>query len=413
MKGRRYDPIEVLALGGALLFIVCLYTSPAHLYPWMAPLRPSALAAGSMLSGLLLARIFRGKPLRLAGAAGGMMTGLFALIFLSPLWALRPAIAVAFALGAIKLLIAYAGLTGTLSSIPRVRRAMIVAGIASMVPAWGAISRYRDGIDLVEGFRANWIGLLANPNELAMVMAITVPWTLWARETSRSLLLRTTLLVAFGLQVSAVVVTHSRGGALGLTAAVVAAAVLSPRRGRALALGALATAAVIAFAPASFWERTGTISTYETDASARGRLRTWETGRRALEDRPVLGVGAGNYLEAWNRYMPRNVRELAYASHNLWMQVVVELGWLGLLTFASMLLLLVRGLWRARGLAEGGGESRAILASLLAVFVCGQTGGYAFNWFFWMLLGLAGATVASTRQRVAAKEVDGVRLAPA
>lgn len=413
MSERRIDLVEALAVGGTLAFVVCLYTSPAHLYPWMAPLRPSALAAGAMLSGLLLMRLLRGRPFRLGGSAGGMMTLLFALLFLSPLWALRPAIAFAFALAAIKLLIAYAGLTGVLTSLTRVRHTMAVAGLASMVPAWGAIQRYRNEIDLVEGYRGAWIGLLANPNELAMVMAITVPWTLWARERSKSLLLRTALLVAFGLQVAAVIVTHSRGGALGLLAAVVAAALLSPRRGRAFALGAVATAAVIAFAPSTFWERTGTISTYESDASARGRLQTWETGRRALEDKPLLGVGAGNYVEAWNRYMPRNVRERAYASHNLWMQVVVELGWLGLATFATMLLLLARGLWRARGLAEGGGEARALLASMLAVIVCGQTGGYAFNWFFWMLLGVAGAVVSCTARRRTAEAAHGVRLAAA
>lgn len=413
MNERRFDLVELLAVGGALFFVVCLYTSPAHLYPWLAPLRPSALAAGSMLSGLLLMRLLRGQAFRLGGSAGGMMAALFALIFLSPLWALRPAIAFGFALGAIKLLVAYAGLTGVLTTLQRVRRAMAVAALASMVPAWGAIQRYRDGIDLVEGYRGAWIGLLANPNELAMVMAITVPWTLWAREKARSVALRTALLTAFGLQVAAVIVTHSRGGALGLLAAVLAAAVLSPRRGRAFALGALATAAVIVFAPSSFWERTGTISSYETDASARGRLQTWEAGRRALEDRPLLGVGAGNYVEAWNRYMARNVRERAYASHNLWMQVVVELGWLGLAAFASMLLLLVRGLWRARGFADGGGEARALLASLLAVIVCGQTGGYAFNWFFWMLLGVAGAVVACTARRSTTEAAHGVRLAAA
>lgn len=410
---RRYDLVELLGLGGALLFIVCLYTSPAHLYPQLAVLRPSALAAGMMISGLLLARIFRGWNIRLAGPAGGMGALLLALVFLSPLWALRPAIALAFALGGIKLLVAYAGLTGTLRNVKKIRLAMCVAALASMVPAWGTVSRYRNGIELVEGFRGSWIGLLANPNELAMVMSVTVPWTLLCFHQSRKWVLKLALLVAFGLQVSAVVATHSRGGALGLLAAVVAIIALSPRRLPAVALGVAASLAVVALAPSSFWDRTGTISSYESDASARGRLLTWENGKRAIVDKPLLGVGAGNYVESWNRYMHRNIRELAFASHNLWMQVVVELGLFGLSAFLGMLFFLTRGLWKARGREEGGAEARALLASLVAVVVSGQTGGYAFNWFFWMVLGLAGAVVACTRIQSREREVDGVQLAAA
>lgn len=409
---RRLDFADLLGYGGALLFVVCLYTSPAHLYPQLAFLRPAMLAAAAMAAAVVLRRMLDAEPVRLGGGAGAAVAVLFVLIGLSPLWALNTALAVAFGLAAIKLLVAYVGLTGALFRPGRVGKAMTVAALASVVPAWGTVTRWRDGIDLVEGFRGAWIGLLANPNEVATVMAITAPWTLLARERARGLL-RLGLLAAFGLQCAAVVVTHSRGGMLGFCAAMLMVFLLSRRRLPAVGFVAAALVAALAWAPSSFWERTATIRSYETDASARGRLLTWETGRRALADRPLFGVGGGGYLDAWDRYGARNVRERAFASHNLWMQVAVELGVVGLAAFASMLVLLVRGLWKARHLEGYGDEARALLASLAALVVAGQTGGYAFNWFTWMLLGVAGAVVAGARALRPAGAADALRLAPA
>lgn len=396
MNGRRIDFIDVLGRGGALLFLVCLYTSPAHLYPVLETLRPAMLAATAMLAAVVARRLMRGERIRLAGGPGAAMLVLFTLLSMSTLWALHPTSALGFALGALKLPLAFVGLVGCLRVPRHVRLAMSVAAIASLVPAWGTLERYNAGIDLVEGYRGAWIGLLANPNELAMVMAVTVPWALHSAQHSYGWK-RLLYLTAFGLQVSTIVVTHSRGGALGMAVGLVATALLAENKLRAFGLVGAAAAALVMFAPESFWRRTETISTYETDASAMGRLRAWETGFNALEDRPLLGVGAGGYVDAWNRYMSRNIRERAYASHNMWMQVAVELGYVGAAVFASMLALLVGALWKARSHTQVGAEARTLLASLAALIVCGTTGGYAFNWFFYMVLGVAGATVACAR----------------
>jgi O-antigen ligase len=274
---------------------------------------------------------------------------------------------------------------------------MLTAVLCSMVPARGTIYRYQNGIDLVEGFRGNWLGHMANPNQLAMIMAVTVPWSLFLWTRSKGFW-RHILLVAAGLQVSAIVATHSRGGALGLGAAMITYALLSQNKARAMALVVIAAIALAIFAPKSFWERTGTIETYEMDASAMGRIQSWETGFKAFRDHPLLGIGADNYHLSWNIYTPRNVREHAYTAHNMWMQVLVELGLVGITAFTTMFLLIVAGLWRARKNPVCGGEARTILSSLCALLVCGTTGGYAFNWFFYMVLGLAGAIIVRSRE---------------
>lgn len=398
MRGRRIDFIGFLGLSGAMFFIACLYLSPAQWIPQTEVLRPALLSAALMLGGVILARIRYGEPIQFAGGIGAAMCALFVFAGMSSLWAINPQSSKEFFAEAIKLVAVFIGMVTVLKTPKHVRLAMLTAALCSMVPGNGTLHRYQNSIGLVEGFRGNWLGHMANPNQLAMIMAVTVPWSLFLWSKSRGIW-KHVLLVAAGLQVSAIVATHSRGGALGLGAAMLAYALLSQNKARSMLLVALASVALVTFAPRSFWERTGTIETYELDASAMGRIRAWETGFKAFRDHPLLGVGADNYHRSWNIYTPRNIREHAYTAHNMWMQVLVELGLIGITAFVTMFLLIVAGLWKARRVPEFSGEARTILASLVALVVCGTTGGYAFNWFFYMVLGLAGAIIVRSRER--------------
>lgn len=69
------------------------------------------------------------------------------------------------------------------------------------------------------------------------------------------------------------------------------------------------------------------------DMSSSSRIQLWELGWRAIVDGDWLGQGFGSYI----RYMAQHVHELglkdtgvAHHSHNLVLQVGVDLGWLGL-----------------------------------------------------------------------------------
>ncbi len=408
MSHRRWDFIALLSFGGAVLFIVCLYTSPATLFPALAPVRPALLGASAMLLGMGLHRLLRGGRWRLDAPLTAMLL-LYAWAGLSINWALEPTRARGFFVEAVKLVLAYVAIVAALDRLGRLRRAITIAALASAVPAIDTLQRFNRGEGLVEGYRAAWIGLLANPNQLAMVMAVTVPLTLGAalHHTGRK---RVGLLILAAIQSACVVVTYSRGGALGLAAAFLSFALFARHKLRALLLVTVGVIALFALAPRSFWERTGTIGHYALDASAMGRIRAWETGFRALGDRPVLGVGAGNYVQSWDRYQPRSGREHAYASHNMWLQVLVELGVVGLSLFVAMFLTLLWGLWAARRAPSVGTEARALLASFVALMVCGTTGGYAFNWFFYMVLGLASAVVRLADRHVPERDADGLGI---
>ena len=101
-----------------------------------------------------------------------------------------------------------------------------------------------------------------------------------------------------GAQVAAIVLTHSRSGAVGAAAAAALFLLRGRRKAAQVDLGALLAAGSIAFAPTSFWTRSASITEYETDASVEGRRHAWTVLDAIVDERPLTGVGAGAFLAA-------------------------------------------------------------------------------------------------------------------
>ena len=138
-------------------------------------------------------------------------------------------------------------------------------------------------------------------------------------------------------------------------------------------------------------------STYETstlgaeDLSIEGRLQAWQVAGRAFQERPMLGVGEGAFLQAWSQYAPMDSDRLfghRYVAHNLVLEVMAELGLVGLLGLAGFIGICLWSAWRARH-GELGGEARAVLAALIGYLVCQMFSGYSTSWFLYALCGFA------------------------
>lgn len=97
-----------------------------------------------------------------------------------------------------------------------------------------------------------------------------------------------------------------------------------------------------------------------TDVSTRARILFWGVGLEMARAHPLLGVGGNNYEVAYPiaraqfsaRYpnsslVPLNEHLLTVYAHNEYVQLVAELGVIGLLLFVLFSLSLVAALWRA------------------------------------------------------------------
>ena len=106
---------------------------------------------------------------------------------------------------------------------------------------------------------------------------IAVLFALYGAITARRRWMRVVFAATLAAQIAAIVLTHSRSGAV---AAAIALA-LFLFRGGTLTLGRKFAAAgvialALAFAPESFWQRQATIVEYETDVSVAGRENAWK-----------------------------------------------------------------------------------------------------------------------------------------
>ncbi len=387
VRGHR----DAFAFASLVGFAVVMYSVPGEWIPFMTPLRPALLTSICALAPMLMRRLGRSEPIVVDGARGKALLLFLVWAFASILWSVREDVSLLTAIDLFKLVAIYFVIINVVDTLKRL--ATLCAGmvLASSVAACGAINWYRLGIDLSEGFRARWVGVYTDPNHMAMNMLVVVPLAVaFIARKQTSLLLKLGCLVAAGLAVTAMVLSHSRGGFIGLAIALAVWALREKRKVQALVVGAVMGVALLVLAPESFWKRNETVAEFEKDASALGRVYAWEVASRISMDRPILGVGAGAFRYSWFQYA-RPEAKRAYVAHDVFLDVIGELGYVGFFLFLVVVGGCVAGAFEASSAAEHGWIARAISASMVGYLLCDLFSGYLLSAHFFMLMGLGAA----------------------
>jgi putative inorganic carbon (hco3(-)) transporter len=171
--------------------------------------------------------------------------------------------------------------------------------------------------------RLRYLGFFEDPNDLSMILGVGILLAYYLMSTGRTIL-RVLWLMPLGLFAYLIGLTQSRGGLLGLAAAI--AAYFASRLGwkKALPLALVAMAGllfVVGGRQANFSLSSGT---------GQARLQHWSDGL-ILMSTPrsfLFGIGFGMYEE-----------EVGHVAHNSYIQAFVETGMLGGILFAGMFLL--------------------------------------------------------------------------
>jgi O-antigen ligase len=256
-------------------------------------------------------------------------------------------------------------------------------------------------------------GTIGDPNELAaaLVVGLAVA-TAFAVNRYISPALRALSAMSAVLCLAGILLSLSRGGLVGLAAALVIAVVASGRwRVRVLSVcAALAAFAVgyfafIASLPAK--ERVLNVSA----GGGTGRLDLWTVGFRMISAHPFNGVGSGQFANSSVHYLLRPgiiargdlILSTPKVAHNTYLNVVAELGLVGGLLFAAILVTCVGcAVVALRQLRRDGDERMEILARGLVVGI----GGYLVTLMFisenysklmWILLALGPVLLAVAR----------------
>jgi O-antigen ligase len=392
-----------LAHGGVLAFMVMLYSSPQYWWPVFEKARLAYISAALATAAVVMHRIVSGERIRTGGVPVIPQLVFLAFVPMSLAWTISPPDTLHATFEAAKMAVIFVVIQNAVDGPSRLRRFLLVGALASLGPALGAIDVWRNDDALIEGFRTHWRGTYADPNRLAMSLIAVMPFAMYGTLTARRRWTRVLFAATLAAQLTAIVLTHSRSGSIAAAAAVL----LFLFRGRSFSLGkkvllaGVIAVGVAAFAPSSFWARNRTIADYETDVSVEGRENAWKVLGVIVEERPLTGVGAGAFLEAWGRYAPLDAGGRRYVAHNVLLEIVGDLGVIAFAFWCVFAAWLLVRLWRAGDDPLVGIEARALFAALAGYLIAEMVNGYSLSWYLYFLFAASVAVIRLARTRAA------------
>lgn len=264
-------------------------------------------------------------------------------------------------------------------------------------------------------------GTIGDANELAAVLVAGVVLSIaLVGMAVRSPVLRVTAVVAGAVCAAGLVLTLSRTGLVGLGFAILAGMCIGGRwRPTLVMLGVLAvlgvTAYFAAFAPEEARERVTRLD------GGTGRTDIWKVGWRMVEDKPIIGVGTGNFAISSIHYLlepgaierDEFIVDDAKVAHNVYLQVLAELGVVGLLMFLAVLAFALRSAAQAAARFNASGNvqmeilARAVFVAIVTLLAANFFLSDQFSKQLWLLLGLGPALLAIASS--ARPEPDDVR----
>lgn len=398
-----------------LVFLVVLLLRPGDLIPELADLQ---LAKWGALAAVALA--VSGKLLRrdlswVRAPQNGLMLWLTVAVLVSTFRGSDPAYSqTVFQEVFVKVLIVYFLIVNLAVTPGRALAVQITVAVCTAVLGGYAIVLKFSGGAVIEGSRAAFVGLLGDPNDLALTLLMGIPFLVAGTLDSRGAR-RVALGVLAVLTVGGLLASQSRGGMLGLA---VALFFLMRDRVRSQWFAAVAVAVMLggALLAAGIGDRrTVEADTVGIDQSAQGRLDAWRAGAMMFRAHPFIGVGFETFMYQYPSYAANAVDWGPKETHNSWIKALAETGLFGFVPFCLLLGVSARMAWRLRGLPGPPGLARTQRQTLFATFsgvlVAAFFLSQTWNWFLYILVGLSAATMGATRvaNRAAAAKLEAAR----
>jgi O-antigen ligase len=280
-------------------------------------------------------------------------------------------------------------------------------GLLFALACWTTLSALIALVMYYAGSTRVAVGLMGNRNELAMYINMGAIAALLVYPLLRGVVPRLMLMAGIPVLMLALALTLSRTGLIVMLLTLLTVWYrLARERGFLLLLGSTLACAALAFLlPGAFWARASTIlPSIERQEDTFGmRVRLWGTGLRLVEERPLTGVGPGNFMQASSRYASGKLAMMHLNSHNTYVGTAAETGLVGLALFLLAIASIVTAVRRAAhaarqaGLSELALEGVTVETMLLAVLLTGITMNVEGLKAFWIGLGMCVAFVGIVR----------------
>ena len=287
----------------------------------------------------------------------------------------------------------------------------------------------RDSLDGVEVKRIT--GGLSESNWFSYTLAAVVPINLYLFHRFPTHGARLVILAVSALQCVGIVLSFTRSAMIAIAVTTIYLVIRGRLPVKPLLLACMIGAAgFIAWNPAGL-ERVYSIA-YAQQGSTPHRVYLLLGGVALVQERPIIGFGYNQYgpnfhrwlltvhelpeyVEHWERALEDRVasgeeRFEWIMPHNTVLQVWVEFGLLGLLSFAAFYVLMLNDLHQARLYGDPLRQllAECLMASALGFLVCALFGHLALAKIIWMLAGFA----AALRRVAIAPQASATALVP-
>jgi putative inorganic carbon (hco3(-)) transporter len=270
-------------------------------------------------------------------------------------------------------------------------------------------------------------------NRYAQIMLVLLPLAVLKLRRAQAPGLRIQAAAAGGvIFFGGVLLTYSRGGLLGAAVVLIGAAAIRWLPWRHLLVAFLICGLALPIVSPNVYSRISSLnqiaslSDPSTDGALRGRATEMLASLHAFADHPLLGVGPGQYAPIYSveyQQLPgvkfRDIQK-GRRAHSLYFEMAAETGLLGLVVFLMIPIVVLRRLWRAVRAnpdAEVAETAAALCLSLIGFLFTALFLSHAFERYYWILIGLAGATLTIANGNVAKPSSigpeDGAAVRPA
>lgn len=391
-----------LPFRGLMAFTIILLLAPQFIFTFLEPFRIALLAILVTVISLIYTRISRGQPiLNLSeGAVYPLLIAGWATITVPmSFW---PGGSISFLTGIyfkpLVLFILLANIVNTRGKLTRIAWLLsLVAVPLSLTTLKHFLTGELSQGDRVVGYKG---GLTSNPNDLALMLNLILPFCIALFFAYRNPLIRWLQASIMVLIVTAVIVTFSRAGFLALAVMFLVYFWRLRNRPERRYIPFLLMLAVMALplVPRSYYERVSTITdvSADTTGSAQIRLRDSIAAAGYVAGHPLMGAGIGMNALAMNSVRGETWTEV----HNVYLQFAVELGIPGLLLFLAFYRCCFNN---TRQVLEGSEQhgldeyfyiTEAIRIGLIVYAVEAFFHPSAYQFYFYYISGLAVATKA-------------------
>ena len=227
---------------------------------------------------------------------------------------------------------------------------------------------------------------LGDGNDFSLSVCSAIPMCIYLLNESKSFIAKLAFIFALLILIFAIVGTQSRGATVALACILLYLWYM----GRQKILGILFILAilgvVVSYAPPVYFERMNSITNYQQEGSAQGRIVAWKTALRMAEKYPLTGVGTGHFaVKLGTEFRPPEfgIENLPWlTAHSVYFLLIGELGIPGIVFLLAMLVSNFFTNMRYSKEARGSPEAKSESYSQLFIMLNGSLIAYAVGGAF-------------------------------